>query len=213
MQQYLNHVNNKLIEVAEQKINKIYRYYLSKDISYDLLKKVTLEDLLIINKNANGEILTVDFDLEKSYKAIDEITDVLITNINNLEQGKVNFNDKNIIPSSKGLILKFPLFLASDYALLSNLGPDVYLQVNFIGTVLTNIKTKVTNYGMNNALIEIYATIEISEELITPVTKNIQKIDYDILLASKVINGRVPEFYGGTLTTDSKIINQELTAK
>lgn len=203
VQKYLEVLNPKIIEVANQKITKTFKYYLSTDISYDLLKKITLEDLIIIRKNNNGEILTVDFDLEKSYKVLDEITNVLNDKIYNLEQGKVAMKDHDIVYSENGLIIKFPLFLASSYALISNLGPEVYLKINFIETILTNIKTKVTNYGLNNALLEIYVTVELNQELISPVVKDNFKINYDILIASKIINGRVPEFYENGIVNDN----------
>ncbi len=210
MHQYLKKINPRIIEVSEQEINKIYRYFLSTNISYDLLKDTVLEDLIIINKNKAGEILDVDFDLEKSYKTIDLITETLTKNINDLEKSKIYLNNPNLEASDQGLILKLPLFIYSPYALLSNLGPQIYMKVNFIGTLLTNIKTKITNYGMNNALIEIYATVEMTQELISPVVKNNQKITYDVLLASKIINGRVPELYGGSITTESNIIEKEI---
>ena len=161
-------------------------------------------------RNKKLIILDVDFDLEKSYKTIDLITETLTKNINDLEKSKIYLNNPNLEASDQGLILKLPLFIYSPYALLSNLGPQIYMKVNFIGTLLTNIKTKITNYGMNNALIEIYATVEMTQELISPVVKNNQKITYDVLLASKIINGRVPELYGGSITTESNIIEKEI---
>ena len=82
-----------------------------------------------------------------------------------------------------------------------------YLKVNYIGELLTNIKTKITNYGLNNALVELYITIEITEELTSPVTYKKNKFNYDMLIASKIINGRVPYLYGECLESKSNILS------
>ena len=97
--------------------------------------------------------------------------------------------------------------MSSNYALLSNLGPKIYVKVNFIGTMLTNIKSKITEYGINNALVELYVTIEVSQELISPVTDKEISLEYDVLIASQVINGSVPEFYGGIITEKSAALS------
>ena len=44
-----------------------------------------------------------------------------------------------------------PMFINSKDMFLSNLGPSIYVPINFVGSVLTNIKTKITDYGINNA--------------------------------------------------------------
>lgn len=206
--QYFAKINPKIIEVANQKIEKVYKYFLSTNVGYDLLKDLSLNDILEINKNKDGEILNVDFNLKKSYQTLEIITNKLTENINDLESGNVKVNDKNIISRENSLVLELPMFMASDYALLSNLGPKIYFQANFIGTLLTNVKTKITNYGMNNALVEIYSTLELTYEVISPVTKDIRKLDYEVLLASSIINGRVPEFYGGEIAKETQIVKK-----
>ena len=57
--------------------------------------------------------------------------------------------------------------------------------------------------GINNALVEIYVTVELKTDMISPVSEKTNKIDYDVLIASTVINGRVPEFYGGLIQSKS----------
>ena len=96
-----------------------------------------------------------------------------------------------------------PLFINSKSMFLSNLGPNIYIPINFVGSVLTNIKTKITDYGINNALVEIYVTIVLETNLISPVVDEMSKINYDVLVASAVINGRVPSVYGGLIESKS----------
>ena len=72
---------------------------------------------------------------------------------------------------------------------------------------LTGVESKVSEFGINNALVELYVTIKITEELVAPVTKSTQVIEYDVLIASKVINGRVPSVYGGMIVEESGLLS------
>ena len=205
---YNKKVSPKIIDVAEAKINKFIKSFLSNNISHDILDQESLENILIINKNNEDEILYVDFNLDKAYIVLEKVSKELNHLISDLEQGKfADIKDNNIKVNKNGLILEYPLFMSSNYALLSNLGPKIYIKVNFIGTMLTNIKSKITEYGINNALVELYVTIEVSQELISPVTDNEISLEYDVLIASQVINGTVPEFYGGIITEKSTALS------
>ena len=79
-----------------------------------------------------------------------------------------------------------------------------------MGSVLTNIKTKITDYGINNALVEIYVTVVLDTNLISPVVEKSSKIDYDVLVASTVVNGRVPEVYGGLIQSKSNSLTKQI---
>lgn len=79
-----------------------------------------------------------------------------------------------------------------------------------MGSVLTNIKTKITDYGINNALVEIYVTVVLDTNLISPVVEKSNKINYDVLVASTVVNGRVPEVYGGLIQSKSNSLTKQI---
>ena len=62
----------------------------------------------------------------------------------------------------------------------------------------TNLKTDVSSYGMNNSLAQISAEINVVESIITPIDSKDINLNYNILLDSKLINGRVPAYYNGS---------------
>lgn len=205
---YNKKITPQIIDVAEMKLQKFTESFLSNNIGYDILNDEIIKDILVINKNNDGEILYVDYNLDQAYLVLDIVTKKLDSLINDLENGQVeNLDDANIENSKYGLIMKIPMFIASDYALMANMGPTIYLKINFTGSILTNIKSKITNYGMNNALVELYVTIKINEELMAPVVNKTLNIEYDVLIASQVINGRIPEYYGGLITGTSNILS------
>lgn len=205
---YSNMGSKKIIDISYIKLQEFMEGFLSDNIGYDILNKERLEDILVINRNKSGEILYVDYDLDKAYKVLDSVTTTLEGLISDLEVGKYDVsNTKSIINGTNGIALKIPFLAVSNSAFLANLGPSIYVPVNFAGSILTNIKSKISDYGINNALMELYVTIKLSVDLISPVsTKNVV-IDYDVLIASKVINGRVPEVYGGLISSKSNVVS------
>lgn len=205
---YLKKAGTNIIITAEAKLDKFTKNFLSNNIGYGILNDKNLENILIINKNKDGEILYVDYNLDKAYEALQIVTDVLYENINNLETGKFeSIKDNEVKSTEHGLLLEIPFFVYSNNPLLASLGPKLYTKIDFIGSIITNLKSSITNYGINNALVELYVTITITEKLTTPVNQEEIAIDYDVLVASKVINGRVPELYGGIINEKSNILD------
>ena len=198
---YSKFVSNRLIDIAYVKLNEFMDYFLSNKINYDLFKGDNLKDIIVINKNSDGEILYVSYDMDKSYKVLDLVTKELENNINDLENGNVG-NTQNISGGKNGILLKLPMFIGNN-AIISNLGPKIYVPINFVGSILTNLKTKITDYGINNALVEIYVTVKLSTNIISPTSSKEMVIDYDALIASVVVNGRVPSVYGGIIQSKS----------
>ena len=79
-------VSPKIVDVAEAKINKFMESFLSMNIGYEILDEDILEDILIINKNDKGEILYVDYNLEKAYLVLDTVSTKLETLVSDLEK-------------------------------------------------------------------------------------------------------------------------------
>lgn len=193
----------KLIEAADIKLNEFMESFLSNNINYDLLKDDVINDIIVINKNDDGEILYVTYDMNQAYYALEVVTQELETAIGTLENGDGEVNSKNIALGKNGIALKLPFLVGASSMLIASFGPKIYVPINFVGSVLTNIKTKITDYGINNALVEIYVTVELKTNLIAPVNTSTKKINYDVLVASTVINGRVPKVYGGIIESKS----------
>lgn len=195
--------------LIDQKLDKVLYQFFSDLITDDIINKESIGDILEITKNSKDEILTVNYDLEKSYKILTDISNILKKGIYDLENGKIDVEiyDQYLTNGKNGLILNIPLFLYSDNIFLNNLGPRLPVLVNFNQTLLTNIKTKVTNYGFNNALLEIFVTIEMQKLIITPVRKYEDKFYYEVLIGAMVVNGSVPKFYGSNYEFNRGILD------
>lgn len=206
---YGNRMSEKVSILINEKIDKVLYQFFSDLITNDVINIKSVGNLLSISRNSKDEIIAVDYDLEKSYKILSDISNILKESINDLENGKIDVKiyDKYLESGKNGLILNIPFFLNSNNIFLNNMGPKIPVVINFNETVLTNIKTKVTNYGFNNALLELYLTVEMEKLIITPIQKDEKKFSYDILIGALVVNGSVPEFYGGYYESQKGILD------
>ena len=200
-----NKVNPKLEVIVNMDIDKlidnlITEYSLKEDYN-------TIKNILIINKNKNDEIIDIDYNLPALYNFSLHITDELKNDLNNLESGKTNteYYDEYLSNNKDYFVLKIPIGVASNNIFFSNLGPKIPVKIKFIGSILTSVKTKIKDYGINNSLIEVYTSVNISTLVITPVEKKRVNRNFEILVASKIIQGKIPDIYGGIMKKNSNI--------
>lgn len=192
MLKYINkNISPKLIEYASAELKKTSNIIISKALTEKEIKKFNIENLFIITKNEKNEILTVDLNTPLINEIVFQATDKIQENLKQLEQGKINeYNEK-----ADGVILKIPIGVATNNFLLSNLGPKIPVKMKILGNMDSNVNTKIINYGINNALIETYIEITITEQVILPITTKEINITSKIPIAIKLINGTVPNYY------------------
>lgn len=209
---FLNQISNNAMQISEAEINKISYSIITDRINHDLLNKETLKNILIITKNKNDEILYVDFNWDVAYQVLDNVSNTLTTSFKELEHGNIDISyfDKNVSHRSNGLVLNIPIGSVTKNTYFYNLGPKVPVKINFVGSVLTNLETKITNYGLNNALVEIFVFIEFHNQIMAPFSTKDMTFKYDAVIASMMIEGSVPSFYNGTINKTSDVYNENL---
>ena len=87
------------------------------------------------------------------------------------------------------------------------MGPKVPVKINVIGSSYGNVKTKVREYGINSVLLEIYVEVRMNLEYNLALKKVEEKCNYTSLIASKVISGKIPDYYEGVERSTSSAIN------
>ncbi len=209
---YANTTSKKAVVLVNEKLDKILYQIFNELITNDIINKDNVNDILKITKNSRGEILTVNYDLEKTYSILTKVSNILKDGINDLENGKIDVSiyDEYLTNGKNGLILNIPLFLASKNIFLNSLGPKIPVVISFNENILTNIKTKVNSYGFNNALLEVYIVVDMKKTIITPLKEDENKFNYEILIGALVVNGSVPSIYGGKLESSSNLFNLPL---
>ena len=73
------------------------------------------------------------------------------------------------------------------------------------------MSTKVKNYGINSALIEVYVNLKIQEKIILPFYNENIEMKTKVPVALKIVTGTVPKYYGSGITqnTPSVVIPTE----
>ncbi len=200
---YSKNVTPKLIHLSQRSIEK-YIEHTASNFKIFTLEKNSSDKFLKITENQNGEIAGIDYDMIKIYDLADKLTNNIEENMMNSEILNKYLNKKeNISSVEDGLIIWIPLGVVSDSIFLANLGPKIPILVKFLGSVFSSVKTRVTDYGINNVLLEVYLDVTITYEIVTPITLDEKKIKFELLLDSKVIQGKVPNLYGGILENRS----------
>ncbi len=187
-------ISPKLINIVKNNIIYYDNLLVEEYLDTQELRSNLIDDLISLDKNKNEEIMNININTAKSYELMSSIVKELKSKSNNY--GDVDSYAKN----KRGqMVLRYPIGLASSNILLNNLGYRIPLKLVLNSNVLTGIKTKVTNYGLNNALIEVYLKVSFVSNVIYFSLDEAVNSDYEILLASRMIMGRVPDMFNGYL--------------
>lgn len=198
-----NNISPKLLEISSYSLDTYNNQLIMNFISNESLSKKDINDLIKIVKNRDDEIISIDYDVKKSYNVLQSITNELYEIVSKTTYKDITNHDFNI---KDDLVLYYPIGLACNFIYFNNLGPKIPVKINILSSLVTNINTKVSNYGINNVLVEIYVDIDIEDYIVLPFKKESIKKHYNILLASKVIMGKVPMYLGGSLENSSPML-------
>lgn len=186
-----------IFSLYSKKLNPKLNDYIDFLVKDEIYKKVIksnnfitneeVNDILYIDKNKSNEIVYLDYDIDKTYKLLNKYIESLKKD------------------NSKSKILTVPFFIASDNIIISSLGPKIKFKYEIIDNVKGKIKTKVTDFGVNNALVEMYFELEIGYLVVIPMNKKQSVLKTEILFSSKIINGKVPTFYGKNIFKESGV--------
>lgn len=212
LNKFTSSLNHSLVEISTNEITKVTYRFITDKLNSSIFNHTNLEDILILEKNDNGEILYVDFNLEQAYLVLDQVSSILTNSFDELESGNVEvaYLDEELSHELGSMVLSIPIGNSFQNLYFYNLGPRVPVRINFIGSVLTNLKTKVTDYGLNNALVELFVYIEFKTQIMSPFQVEEITLEYDAVIASMMIEGEVPQFYGGTIERESSIYTKDV---
>lgn len=212
-------INNKvtplLINYAEIESREFASIIINKSIKETINNNFEIDELFIITKSDTGEIKTIDFNPLVVNKILTGITEKIQTNLKYIEKGKLElldlsndlFLDYDMDKLKQGIIFEIPSGVISNNSLLSNLGPKIPVRLNLVGNIVSNIKTNITNYGINNALIEISVNLELKEQIILPFTSKIIVIETNVPIALKLTQGTVPDYYLNGINDNSPLLS------
>ena len=190
------YINDKImpvfLEYAEYQASKIATYVISKAVDEEVSQNLDVEDLFISSKDKDGNIKSIDFNPITINKISNMIKANIFEYLEDLENGNIEKIKNTMLFSSRvneGIIFEIPTGIIFNNILLSNIGP-------------TDIETKVTDYGINNVVIEVVVKVEVYEQVILPFGAKKVTINTEIPIALKLIQGEIPSYFFNNLKTN-----------
>ncbi len=202
------------LSYAESETRKLTTLIINKAVTKQITNDMDVEDLFTVVKNNAGEIILIDFNSKNVTKILNSITNLVQLNLKAIEEGNIDLielpdntldgYDDNLL--RRGIIYEIPVGVISQSSFLGNLGPKIPVKLNLIGDVITGINTDVREYGINNALIDVNINIEVTTRINLPFVSNEITVNNKIPIATKVIQGQIPNYYLGGFSSNSNIL-------
>lgn len=156
-------------------------------------------DIMQIKKDNDGNVLGIDFNNKNANKLNYEINNNILKSIKIFETGQINNLNIEYL-DEQDLIYKVPIGVIYNLPILVDISAKIPFKTSLLSNVESNILTRVKEYGINNSLIEIYVKITLNVQVILPFSSEIVKIDREVPIDLKVVQGKIPQYYGGILT-------------
>lgn len=200
------------VEPAIMHIAKLEASSVATTIIHEAVKEETenenQENLVIIDKDNNGNTNTIRFNSAMVRAELDRITDNITKKLTEIEKGNFHSTD----PQNKemqlddGIVYTIPLGQITDNAILSTLGPDIPVRFYLIGDVHTDIKRTLKEYGINSAVHEISVIVEVTVQVVIPFSTEPVTITNTIPVVDVAAHGDVPQYYNNGSGEDSPAI-------
>lgn len=200
-----------LLSYAESKATKIATLLITQAVNDKVFHTMDIEDIVITSKDSTGLVKEVDVNPIFVNKLLNMITNYVQEYIEKVESGDIDslgvtdtiFSNYDIHKLKQGIIYEIPSGVIFSNSLLSNLGPKIPVRISLVGDVTSDIKTNLTNYGINNAFLEVIVYVEVSMKVLLPFASKSVTASTNIPVVMKMIEGEVPEFYYPHLDTSS----------
>lgn len=202
-------ISPKIYDVVLMRLNKYVSSVVMNVLDRDVFVNEELNKVLLIKENNDGEIISVDFDMVKA-------SDIIRSGMNNISEA---LNDIDGYATSEGIlegnnlkfvdgnvILLFPLGMVSDNVFLNQWGPRIPIGLNVVNEYYGTLDTKIKDYGLNTVLIEMYINITITNGIVINLENFNSTKSYSVLFLSKIVNGRIPDYYGNVIEKSSPLV-------
>ncbi|WP_217588656.1 sporulation protein YunB [Lentibacillus saliphilus] len=93
-------------------------------------------------------------------------------------------------------VVEIPLGQATGNTILANLGPKIPVNLDFVGSVHTDVVRDSQPFGINGTFYSIYLIVEADVQVVIPFTTEVARVETRIDIDSGVIMGDIPDFYG-----------------
>lgn len=191
-----------LEDMANNKTNELSTIIINESIK-EIIINNSLQSIINVIRNDNNEITNIDLNTTQANKILYDVSDSIMKNIDNIENNNIK-NLKIEYFDEKDNIFKVPFAIIHNIPILTFLSPNIPFKISVLGNASNELITEVKEYGINNSIIELRIKCIINLQIILPFKSKVIKNEKSILLSSQVIQGKVPDYYGGIISTSLK---------
>lgn len=170
---------------------------LDDEFEYDIFEQI---------KKQGVEDNNTYYDTKKLNKIKNKITDKVQYNLLNLDNGNIDntfLADKTSKSRFKkiknGIICDVSIDSLKKFSLFANVSPTIPIRLVFSNQLNSDIDIDVKEYGINNAIVQVYLKITIKEQVIMPLSSKRSNIVIREPILVDIIKGDVPNYYNGYL--------------
>jgi len=185
-----------IMDYSISEMKRVVSVIINRSVNSDILDKSSIDKLFVANRNTSGEVVTVTLDSVIVNRITDNISDACEDNLRLVEEGQFSKLKKKFNIGEEYFLV--PSGIIFNNTFLSNIGPKIPISLKMVGNVTSGITTEVKEYGINNSLITISVEITVEVMVILPFSSDYVSITNYVPIAIKLIQGKVPEFYGGS---------------
>lgn len=201
-----NKIGPVYLDIAEKEVKKLVILVINNSINDDVINEIGNNELFDIVKNNNNEIVLIDYNSMNVNKYLALVVRKVSNNLDLIENGKYNLlsfdlegYDNKLL--NKGIIANIPFGSLLGLNLLSNVGPRVPVKFNLIKDVSGGIDTKISEYGINNAYMEVLVKVKVNVNINLLFLSRTINIECSVPISMKIIQGNIPNFYTGGINS------------
>lgn len=188
-------VSNSLVSYSKVVVRNIITESVNEAISLDSVNKYNINDLIVVSYSGD-DIVGIDYNMENSYAFLSDIKSNLVSIINN----KYDVNNNRVL-------IVVPFYNYTNNIFLVNLGPRVKVNIDVFKVVDSSISTSVRYYGINTIKLDMYVNFNITSNIVVPFGYDDIINSYSVVISSKVVNGKIPTYYGSGFRSESDSLN------
>lgn len=193
-----------VMEYSKSEIKRIASIIINKSINDEIIELIDVDKLFIVDKSNGDEIITVTLDSGVVNTITNAISDACENNLRLVEERRFSeLKDFNINEQ----YFYVPSGVAFNNTFFNSLGPLIPIKLKIIGNVTSGLETDVKDYGINNSLITVSIEVKVELMVILPLSTDYVSITNYVPIAVKMIQGKVPEYYGGNLSIQKETLN------
>lgn len=186
-----NQFREEVGQMAEYR-SKIAAVQVVNDSIMEVMEEKPGLHLLDVVKNAQGEVVSIETDIQQISAVKTGVTDKILKKLKTLSRDSI----------------QIPLGNLTGNGFLSARGPNIDCRFIPIGSIEIKTLSKFEACGINQTRHQIVLSVETEISAITSFKSVRVKVPTDFILAETVIVGSVPENYTQVLTSDRELVSE-----